>query len=169
MTPSTSSLPQNTTLSGRRVFIWLLSFFAVIAAMNAVMITLAFKTMPGLEVKSSYQASLAFPQKIRAAQTQDALNWRVEGRIERKAGGVVLNLSARDEAGKALVINTIEAELARPAENTPPQSFVFSKTAEGLFEGKISTQLPAGTWALNLKITDALQRSFLSENRLTLP
>ena len=45
-------------LTGRMVLIWLVAFFAVVAAVNAIMIDAAISTFAGLESDSPYQAGL---------------------------------------------------------------------------------------------------------------
>ena len=65
-------------LTGRMVFICLVAFFAVIAAVNAVMIRAAVSTFSGIETANSYQAGLAFAREIAAAEAQDALHWQVQ-------------------------------------------------------------------------------------------
>ena len=59
---------QGRELTGRMVLIWLVGFFAVVGAVNAVMIGAAISTFAGLEHDSPYQAGLAFDQEIAAAR-----------------------------------------------------------------------------------------------------
>src|SRR3954468_20640724 len=50
-------------VTGRIVFSCFASFFAVVAAVNAVMVWAAVRTFGGVETESSYQAGLAFARE----------------------------------------------------------------------------------------------------------
>ena len=51
----------------------LVTFFAIVAAVNAVMMTAAITTFGGVETGSSYQAGLTFARDNSAVQAQDRL------------------------------------------------------------------------------------------------
>ena len=53
-------------LTGRTVLVWLVAFFGVVFAVNAVMIHAAISTFGGVETASSYKAGLAFEQEVEA-------------------------------------------------------------------------------------------------------
>ncbi|SLN50071.1 FixH [Pseudoruegeria aquimaris] len=59
-------------LTGRKVFLFVASAFAIIIGVNVFMATQAVRTFPGLEVKNGYIASQTFDAE-RAAQ--EALGW----------------------------------------------------------------------------------------------
>ena len=61
-------------ITGRQVFIFTASAFAIIIAVNLVMAFQAVSTFPGLEVKNSYVASQNFEARREA---QEALGWDV--------------------------------------------------------------------------------------------
>ncbi len=60
--------------TGRKVFIFVASAFALIIAVNIFMATQAVRTFPGLEVKNGYIASQKFDAQREA---QGALGWSV--------------------------------------------------------------------------------------------
>jgi len=64
--------------TGRKVFIFTASAFAVIIGVNVFMAAMAIGTFPGLETKNSYVASQNFDAD-RAAQ--EALGWRVSAEV----------------------------------------------------------------------------------------
>src|SRR5262249_23714165 len=57
-------------LTGRAVLVCLVTFFAVVAGVNAVMIGGAVSTFGGLETESSYQAGLVFAREEAQARSQ---------------------------------------------------------------------------------------------------
>ena len=66
-------------VTGRTVLFCFIGFFAVVAAVNAVMIRSAITTFAGTETDISYKAGLAYKSEEAAAAAQAALNWQVEG------------------------------------------------------------------------------------------
>ena len=47
-------------LTGRHVLLWIVGFFAVIFAVNGILVRAATSTFGGLETQSSYKAGLMF-------------------------------------------------------------------------------------------------------------
>jgi nitrogen fixation protein FixH len=66
------------TLSGRTVAICFVGFFVVVTSVNAFMMTMAIKTMPGVDVKSAYEASQTYNAEIMRAHEQDARGWTAD-------------------------------------------------------------------------------------------
>ena len=92
-------------LTGRAVLLWLVGFFAVVFAVNGVLVQAATSTFRGLETGSSYQAGLIFRQEVTSAERQDALHWQVSGKLMRKgAGQAELDVSARDARARRLLV-----------------------------------------------------------------
>lgn len=113
-----SGTPQKTReLTGEHVLFWFLGFFALVFAVNGVLVKAATSTFGGVETSSSYKAGLMFKQDIAAAEAQDALNWRVDGKIVRNGvGGAMLDISARNDKGAPLGGLNAKARLAHPAD-----------------------------------------------------
>ena len=65
-------------LTGRAVLLWLVGFFVVVFAVNAVLVRAAISTFGGVETLSSYKAGLQFEQELAVAEHQDGLHWQVE-------------------------------------------------------------------------------------------
>ena len=61
-------------LTGRHVLLWIVGFFAVVFAVNGVLVRAATSTFGGLETQSSYKAGLMFEQEVAKAERQDELN-----------------------------------------------------------------------------------------------
>ena len=62
-------------VTGRAVLIWMLSFFAVVFAVNGVLVKAATSTFGGVETTSSYKAGLMFKDEAAKAGRQDARHW----------------------------------------------------------------------------------------------
>ena len=59
----------------------LVAFFAVVASVNAVMMTAAVTTFGGVETENSYQAGVAFAREEAAAEAQESRHWRVNSSL----------------------------------------------------------------------------------------
>ena len=87
-------------LTGRAVLLWLVAFFVVVFAVNAVLVRAAISTFGGVETTSSYKAGLQFGHEVAVVERQDALHWQVSGKLTRDgAGQAVLDVTARDADG----------------------------------------------------------------------
>jgi nitrogen fixation protein FixH len=154
-------------LTGKHVLLWFLGFFALIFAVNGVLVKAATSTFGGVETSSSYKAGLLFKQDIAAAEQQDALHWRIDGRIARNAGGAaVLDISARNDGGMPLTALTATARLAHPADERLDHLVTLGRVGPGQFHGE--TQANAGQWELIIDLYRDDVRMFRSRSRVTL-
>ena len=107
--------PRPRELTGRAVLIWLIGFFAIIFAVNGWLVQAATSTFGGLETQSSYKAGLMFEQDVAKAERQQALQWRVDGKLARgRDGAAVLDISVRDAHGSPVTGLSADA-LTRPS------------------------------------------------------
>ena len=68
-------------LTGRMVLFCLVTFFAVVVGVNAVMIGAAVTTFSGVETRNAYQAGVAFAREEAAAEAQESRHWRVNSSL----------------------------------------------------------------------------------------
>lgn len=101
------------TLSRRdRLIPWyFVLFFVVIAAVNAVMVTLAVRTHTGTVTEHPYEKGLAYNQVVAAADAQERLGWK--GAVTYRAGVLIFTL--RDGHGRTLSPRDAVAHFTRPA------------------------------------------------------
>jgi nitrogen fixation protein FixH len=163
MSPASSRV-----ITGRKVLIYMIAFFGVVFAVNAVMIKVALDTMPGLEVDSAYSASLAFNREARAAEAQVERGWRVDAHVERDAGGrATVRIEARDRAGVPLAGLTFSARLARPADKRLDRVVELVERETGVYRGAVE-EVDAGQWDLLLEAERGAARLFKSRDRVVL-
>lgn len=154
-------------LTGKHVLLCLLGFFGVVLAANAALVKAATSTFGGVETASSYKAGLMFEQEVARAGRQDALHWRIEGKLARgRDGDAVLDLSARDAAGAPLKGLDAQARLAHPVDERLDQVIALSDTGAGLFHGQ--AQAAPGQWELIVDLYRGDLRVFRSRSRVTL-
>ena len=87
-------------------------FFVVVAAVNAVMVTLAVRTHTGIVTEHPYEKGLAYNAVVDAEAKQEALGWK--GHIDYQKGAVRFTL--RDAANHPVHIDTAIVRISRPTQ-----------------------------------------------------
>jgi nitrogen fixation protein FixH len=155
-------------LTGRRVLIYLVAFFAVVFAANGALVVLAVDTLPGVEVDSAYRASLAFNSEIARAHAQAARAWHVAAQVERDGGGIArLRIEARDAKNAPLSGVVFSARLARPTDQREDRAFRLNEPETGIYRG-VAQDISAGQWELVIEGMRGSERVYLSRNRVLL-
>ena len=128
--------PRPRELTGRAVLIWLIGFFAIVFAVNGWLVQAATSTFGGLETQSSYKAGLMFEQDVAEAERQQALQWRVDGKLARgRDGAAVLDISVRDAHGSPVTGLSADARLAHPADERLDHVIQLGRIGAGAFHG----------------------------------
>jgi nitrogen fixation protein FixH len=154
-------------VTGRTVLIYLLGFFGVVFAANALLVKAATSTFGGLEVASSYKAGLRFNADEAQAHSQDGLRWQVSGKIERDGAGMAkLVLDARDSHGIPLSGLAVETRLVHPADARRDRVIPMRETIVGVFSG--AAPAAAGQWELVIDLMRGDERVFRSQSRVVL-
>jgi nitrogen fixation protein FixH len=137
-----------------------------VAAANAVLIRAAVSTFGGVETGNAYQAGLAFSKEIAAAQAQDALHWQVKASVSADAAATLVEIVARDAAGRPVAGLEASARLVHPADKRSDHAVAMHETAPGRFRGR--TEKLAGQWDLVFELARGETRVFRSRNRVFL-
>ncbi len=168
MTMAQSNMKDPKAFTGKTALAWLLGFFGVVFAANAVFIYLALGTFPGVVVESSYEAGQAYNQEIAAAKAQAALHWQVSGEVVRtdNAGAKVL-VTAADAEGAPLYDIDVKVVLRHPAKEMEDAEVFLRADGGGRYVADLE-HLPAGNWYFILEIEEDGVRKFKSENRIFL-
>ena len=149
------------------VLLWLVAFFGVVFAVNALMVHAAISTFGGVETPSSYKAGQQFEQDVATAQRQGALHWRVAGKLVRDdAGQVILDFTVRDATDVPLSGLTAAARLTHPTDQRLDHPIPIRPVGTGGFSGR--TVAPAGQWELIVDLYRGDERAFRSRSRVTL-
>lgn len=155
-------------LTGKRVLLYLVSFFAVIFAANGVFLYFALGTFPGVAVESSYKAGQAYNEDIAAAKAQVARAWDVATHVERLAdGSAEISVNALDKTGRPISGLDFAATLERPATENLDKTVRLLEGEAGKYSGLISG-IDAGNWTLSLEANSGSERVFRSQNRVYL-
>ncbi len=127
------------------------AMFAVIFAVNGVMVAFAFGTWTGLETHGAYEKGLAYNKTLEAARRQDALGWQVEIALEqRDAEKVWLEVTFRNSDERPLRLYAVTAHLVRPTHSGHDLEVPLARLRAGRYGAELRPPLP-GQWDIRVK------------------
>jgi nitrogen fixation protein FixH len=145
----------------------LVTFFAVVGGVNAVMMTFAVTTFGGVETSSSYQAGVQFAREEAAADAQQARHWQVTATLRPKTNGPTeVELLARDAAGQSLPGLDPAVSLLHPTNRRLDRPVPMHADGNGRFHGAVESQ--PGQWDLVIELARDGERMFRSRQRVIL-
>jgi nitrogen fixation protein FixH len=166
-TSAASRDEERSKITGWMVLGFMLAFFAIIIGVNVFMAHAAISTFGGVETASSYHAGKMFERDVAMAKAQDAQHWQVDASVSRTADGrMLLDITARDEAGAPVSGLTAAAQFERPTDRRLDHAVAVRSSGPGHFVG--SADLAAGQWDLIIELSRRDERLFRSKNRVFL-
>lgn len=120
--------------------------FAVVAAVNGVMIAFALETFSGVTTDQAYEEGLAYNKTLAAAAAQEKLGWILA--VDLAATNrerVRLAVTLADRNGAPIHGAAIEAHFVRPTSQGFDSQAQLSETGNGRYEAETSLALP-GLW-----------------------
>jgi|SRR5262245_7731988 len=154
-------------ITGRMVCAGLVTFFAVVIGVNAIMIHAAVSTFGGVETESSYRAGLAFAREMATVEAQDARHWSVTANAAVEGSATVVEVTARDASGQPITNLVATASLVHPTDRRADHAVSLASDGAGRFRG--TTAASAGQWDLVIELSRGDERLFRSKNRVWLP
>lgn len=154
-------------VSGRMVLFAMVAFFVVVAGVNAVMMTIAIRTMPGVDVRSAYETSQRFNGEIARMHAQTERGWRAQARVSRSGRDAVVTLTLREQAGAPVRGLAVEARLQHPASRQEDHHAVLVETDPGIYAATIAS-VHRGAWTLAVEARRGSETQFVSRSRLML-
>lgn len=156
-------------LTGRAVLVMLLSFFGVVAAVNAAFVTLAIRSFSGVSAEGAYQRGLAWNRELAEAAAQGARGWSVRVDAVRMGGDAVrIEAGFADRAGQPLDGLEVRAALRRPASQGQDVAAALLPSDPGRYRADVALSL-RGQWELRLDAAAPDGAVHVLEKRLWLP
>lgn len=152
------------TIKGWHVLTGLMLFFGLVIGVDALFITLAYRTFSGEAAKNPYEAGLLYNRTLAQREREAALGWSAT--IEQAAGEVIL-VRVADRDGKALEGLRVSGALERPATTRGSRTVRFAAVAPGVYRTEAAPL--DGAWDLNVTIRDGDGAVFEAERRLVRP
>lgn len=154
-------------LSGRIVLASMIGFFVVVGGVNAIMMTIAIRTMPGVDVKSAYETSQRFNSEIARMHEQDARGWQAQADIHRSGGDALVALSLHDRHGLPVRGLAVEARLLHPATRQQDRDATLSEAAPGSYAARLPA-IHSGGWTVVIEARRDGEPVFVSRSRVVL-
>lgn len=154
-------------LTGRMVAAALVMFFGVVVSVNATIMTVALRTMPGVETRSAYEDSQRYNDEIARQHERDARGWTATAALARQGEGAALAVTLTDQLGGPLSGFVTTARLRHPATSAHDHEVTLSEHGSGRYESRFD-QIPAGSWILELQARRGNEVVFLSRSRVSL-
>lgn len=132
---------------------YFVAFFTVVAMVDAVMVTLAVETQPGLVTEHAYERGLAYNDTVKAAGMQDALGWK--GAITSRTEGekTMLSFRLQDARGLPIISQHVSVDLMRPVQEGI--DFTMPMTRDEAGEYWAEAVFPArGVWQARVFVHD---------------
>lgn len=139
-----------TSLARDRHVPWLfVAGFAVVIAVNGIMVWLAVGSFSGLYTPQPRLRSLQYNEVIAQQAGRDALGWQLEAIWQPQDSR--LEIAVVDAHGRPLGGAQLHAELIRPAEKRPPVAIDMVAVDSGRYASTVA--LPArGNWDLDVVV-----------------
>ena len=154
-------------LTGGMVATMLILFFGVVVSVNATILTMALRTMPGVETRSAYEDSQRFNEEIARQHERDSRGWSVAATLARQGSGAALTVGLADRLGGSLSGFVTSARLRHPATSARDRELALSESRPGHYEGRVEA-IAAGAWILELQARRGEEVVFVSRSRVTL-
>jgi len=146
--------------TGRHMLVTIVSFFAVVLAVNLTMTWFALGSWSGLVAKNGYIASIEFKDKQEDFARQQALGWKSRLRVE--SGHVVFVV--KDSSAKAITGLSIIATAKRPITEKGDITLSFTEQRPG--EYMAATPAKPGQWQIGINATGPSKELFRKEYRV---
>lgn len=154
-------------LSGRFVLLCLIAFFGVIFAVNATMMTIAIRTMPGLDVKNGYVASQAMNGEISTMRQQIERNWTADVAAEMRNGTSSVDFRLMEKDRTPVTGLDISVRLAHPAITRSDRTAVMEEIGPGHYRAEWP-DVSAGAWTVVIEASRGGERVYATRNRVVL-
>ncbi len=154
-------------LTGKHVLIGFILFFGIIFVSNAVMISLAVKTFPGLQSKSAYKAGRNYNQQIERAVDQQQLGWRATVDVDKTdKDRPVVRVVLRDKYQNPLSDLSVSGTLQRTVHSFEDVALEFRKLGNGVYEVSFDGPAHRGQWRLKVEAVNRAGETFQIEKKV---
>lgn len=125
-------------------------FFAGIALIDGVLVTLAVRTNTGLVTEHPYEQGLAYNQVVKAETSQEALGWSAEMRADVTAPNTAeVTALLKDSSGNAIRLERVYAVFTRPTQSGMDFTAELTRAPEQMWRANVTFPKP-GLWEMRL-------------------
>lgn len=152
--------------TGRTLLWWLVGFFAIVFAANAVFLWYANESWSGLSAENSYRRGLDYNRVIERGESQAALGWQVEtGFVARDSERGRFTLSVTGPDGSAISHRDVTAYFRRPVVEGLDFEVNLTPQPDGGYAADVTLPAP-GQWDVRAEVSRPGAESFVIETRV---
>ena len=134
------------TLTGRGVIFWLLSFFGIIFAVNAVFIVVAVKTFTGDDADNSYLQGVEYNHTLALRAEQEKLGWHATIGADRLSTGKVrIGVLLKQADGTPETEINLVGTLHHPSDETKDKPMRLRQITPGEYVADLGN-VATGAW-----------------------
>ena len=127
---------------------YFVAFFAGLAVLNVIFVSLAVDSYPGLVTENAYEKGLAYNDMIEAKQVQDALGWHTKIMV---TDNHKIKLFLNNHLGDFISGADIQAIIGRVINDDEDKILSFIESSNGYYETVESFSIN-GRWNLEAHI-----------------
>lgn len=154
-------------ITGRFVLVAFILFFGTIGAVNGVMMTLAFQTMPGLDVRNGYDASQRYNGEISAMRDQATRGWAADVGLILRGTDAPVSVMLADAGGQPVNGLELSARLSHPADRKIDHEIKLVQAPDGSYRGNFAN-VTRGAWDISVDARRGDTRVYTSRSRVFL-
>lgn len=158
---TTAGNGQGFRITGWHVLIGVVTFFAIVIAVDVLFITMAFRTFSGEVASNPYEAGLAYNRTLAEERAQTALGWSV---TLARPDNATVELAIHDREGRPVSGLVGQAVLDRPATEAARRTVDIRGVGPGLY--RLTVPDPSGAWDIRATLKRADGQQFKVEQRL---
>lgn len=151
------------TIKGWHVAAGVTAFFALVIAVDASFLMLAYRTFPGQVAVRPYEDGLVYNARLERLRTQQRLGWRAIA--EATPRGVEVRMLDRE--GAPLTGLSLTGQLQRPATERGRRTVAFTETSPGRYVATVRSL--TGAWDAHVEARDPAGNRFDADRRLMWP
>lgn len=137
--------------TGKHALIWIVGFFLVVFAANAIMATIAIGTWGGLETDDAYRKGLYYNDEIAAAEEQKTSGWQISlSHTPVSLMGDRLDVSITWPTDDLPPAN-VTALITRAVTNAYDQEITLTKAGKEVYTAPLSLAFK-GQWNVNILV-----------------
>ncbi len=153
-------------ITGWHVLSWLVAFFIVVGAVNAVYVFVALDSWSGLESDNAYNDGLEYNEVLAARKAQTALGWTSGLETVRGANGsYTLIADFRDKYNQPLETLGVTAEVKRPTHEGYDVPIELTHIGQGRYQASLDLPLK-GMWDVYVRAERGSSDLFVAKSRI---